>query len=63
MTDAPAHSSTHFNKQESFMSPPPPLNDRYYGVLYDVCTKQTQYKEVEGEEEGGRGEKREKTDR
>lgn len=42
---------------------PPPLNDRYYGVLYDVCTKQTQYKEVEGEEEGGRGEKREKTDR
>ena len=56
MTDAPAHSSTHFNKQESFMSTPPtphPSNDRYYGVLYDVCTKQTQYMEVE--EEGGRG--------
>lgn len=40
MTDAPAPSSTHFNKHESFMPPPP--NDRYYRVLYDICTKQTQ---------------------
>lgn len=64
MTDVWPHSQAHILISTSLLGAPHPtplamhphprfcFNDRYYRVLYDICTKQTQYPRRQEEEKG-----------
>lgn len=64
MTDVWPHTQAHILISTSLLGAPHPtplamhphprfcFNDRYYRVLYDICTKQTQYREAAGGREG-----------